>query len=114
MGKPDFHPACVVCRGACCESITLDLRSENADVQRWLDLHGQRVVGGLNLACACSALREGRCTIYDDRPRVCRDYAVGSAACLAAIARRRPEPARAVILARLEGPDHGATGQAAG
>jgi Fe-S-cluster containining protein len=60
---------------------------------------------------ACIALRDGRCSIYEDRPKVCRDFEVGGAECQsrqmvpwanAGQPQRLTEAGRAYLLGRLE------------
>lgn len=84
---------CGVCRGACCESITLDVQFGTDDLQRFLELRTKPVlVDGRyqrNFNVPCSALMDGRCGIYPHRPQVCRDFAPGAPACLATVRARR-------------------------
>lgn len=81
--------ACERCKGACCETLVVPLRANDPDTQRWLTYHGTGVRNGLRLECACSKLKDGRCSIYADRPQVCRTYEVGSKECREAIHERR-------------------------
>lgn len=81
--------ACEVCGGACCETIIVPLRSNDPDVQRWLKFHGDPVKEGIRFECKCSQLKNGKCSIYQDRPGVCRTYEAGSEACRKAIKERR-------------------------
>lgn len=92
-----MNHACQLCRGACCESITLAVNATDPDTARWIDFHGTRTADGLNFACACSMLKDGLCSIYSTRPKPCADYQVGSDACRSAIARRRPEQAAEIL-----------------
>ena len=85
-----MHPACSLCRGACCEAIILPVKARDSDNQRWLEYHGEMTDFGIYLECKCSKLKNGKCSIYQSRPNVCLDFPVGSPGCLAAIARRRP------------------------
>ena len=80
---------CELCKGACCESIVIPLKFEEADAQRWLGFHGTEQENGIRLDCKCSKLRHGRCTIYDSRPDVCRVFEVGSPNCREAVKTRR-------------------------
>lgn len=92
---------CQACRGACCESFIIpaaDLRPPGGDERRWLELHATAAEGflgrrELSFECRCTALTaEGRCGIYGERPKVCRDYRPGGWDCLATVkARRTPE-----------------------
>ena len=88
---------CDLCRGACCESIALPIRYEDADAQRWLAYHGTETPGGIMMDCKCSKLKNGKCSIYQTRPEVCRVFEVGSVGCLDAIRRRRPFKAGEII-----------------
>jgi Fe-S-cluster containining protein len=87
-----MNNACEICKGACCESFTIDLsgiKGRFPDDYRWLSFHGTQEPGGLRFDCACSKLKKGKCSIYDDRPELCKKYKVGSVQCLKAIATRR-------------------------
>ena len=84
-----MHPACKLCRGACCESIYLPLSGLNADGIRWFLAHGKPMAAGVELECACLHLRDGRCSIYETRPDTCNIYQVGGEACQSVIRRRR-------------------------
>jgi Fe-S-cluster containining protein len=81
---------CDICKGACCESIVLPLAFKDEDTQRWYALHGKDERGAVRLECKCSALKHGKCTIYDTRPEVCRVFAVGSPECRNSVTQRRP------------------------
>jgi len=39
----------------------------------------------------CNHLKGGKCTIYDDRPKLCRDFEVGSKKCFIAMKGKNPE-----------------------
>lgn len=94
---------CEICKGACCESIILPISFKDKDAQRWLDLHGERSEMGIRLDCKCKALVDGRCSIYDDRPEVCRVFEVGSAGCLLALNTRRDEETISRVLEAIGG-----------
>ena len=85
---------CAICRGACCETIVIPL-SADADTNRWVLLHGISQGGILSsvkvsLNCRCTALTvEGACSIYEDRPDLCRIYPAGGPACLDVVRVRR-------------------------
>ena len=83
--------ACEICKGACCETFSLGVTQKNADFYLWLKYHGTAVESGIRFDCQCKMLVDGRCSIYEDRPKICRDYQVGSRACLKAIEERRYE-----------------------
>ena len=85
---------CQSCEGACCETFYLrdiDLRVPTADVRHWVRLHAISVENGwIEFPAQCSALdTAGRCSIYEDRPQVCRDYKAGGVHCLEAVRKRR-------------------------
>ena len=80
---------CLTCRGACCETIVIPL-SDHADTNRWVTLHGVAVGEKVALDCRCSALTGGgECSIYDDRPELCRTYLAGGKECLETVRARR-------------------------
>jgi len=87
-----INKACEVCKGACCESMTLQLsEADNVDEKRWLVLHGKLYNDWVELPCPCSMLVDGKCSIYETRPDKCDKAQVGGFDCIFAISRRRPE-----------------------
>jgi Fe-S-cluster containining protein len=100
------RPDCRTCGGACCEDWAIpiaDLRPPGSDELRWIALHGTvEKTGHIRFEVRCGELApEGHCQIYEDRPRVCRDYEVGGQRCLAAIwSRRTPEERERILLTR--------------
>jgi len=94
----DVGMKCSACGGACCESLTLNIKTESPDMNRWFELRGRVLpVGGIEFECACTKLALGQCTIYETRPQVCRDLAPGGSDCLAFVQRRRtPEQYQAI------------------
>jgi Fe-S-cluster containining protein len=57
----------------------LPIVSDKDGYYSWLVMHGVEIVFSHGLMCArvnipCSRLENGRCTIYDNRPQMCRDY----------------------------------------
>ncbi len=69
---------CDECGGKCCQGILLPMTSDHS-VNRWLELHGKghTLIGQefVYIDARCEMLGEdGRCTGYEDRPQVCRDY----------------------------------------
>lgn len=93
MSEP-IHPACALCKGACCEGIRLPLGpfKGKEEIDRWLEYHGMAEEQGqaVYLECRCTKLVDGLCSVYSSRPRVCRKFGVGSVGCMKAIARNRP------------------------
>lgn len=83
------HPACNLCRGACCESVIIAVPDPSD--QQWLDLHGTPTEAGTMLRCRCSKLRpDGLCGIYETRPKTCRVFEPGCVGCRLAIRELRP------------------------
>jgi hypothetical protein len=89
--------ACMICRGACCETIVMP--PIPGDAGTWLALHGKALDGGrVELATPCRALGVcGMCGIYESRPQNCRDFAVGGPLCRDTVRRRRPEDAEQIL-----------------
>jgi hypothetical protein len=92
-----MHAACNLCRGACCESLVIDLPA--GPVGDWLAAHGAAIAGpAVELPTPCRHLcASGTCTIWQNRPTPCVDYAVGSPACRATVLRRRPARAAEIL-----------------
>ncbi len=98
--KPKKTPSCDGCNGICCRHIALEIEEPTSKRQYdhiiWYLLHeGISVfVEGdgkwyLEFSTPCSALdARGRCTIYDERPRICREYAVDD--CVRHVAESEP------------------------
>lgn len=99
--KSLINPGCAICKGACCEGFRMPVDLfRNKDVQRWFNLHGQPVTEDrVYFQCPCTKLKEGLCSIYPDRPDICRKFLPGSAACGDAIRLRRPEQKEAIFAA---------------
>ena len=92
-----MNKACEFCGGACCKSIILNLnRILDVDSLHWFQLHGEQGKNGTRLNVACTKLVDGKCSIYERRPGVCRKFLVGSVACLEAIKKHCPEKLEAV------------------
>jgi len=60
----------------CCEDIWLPLAvTPNEDIKRWIELHDIEVKGNkARIKNKCSKLKDGRCSIYEDRPNNCREF----------------------------------------
>lgn len=78
---PDDLPACAGC-GLCCHLVV--------ELRPWDDVPADLVAVREGVRCmdqhgdgACVALDSGShlCTIYEDRPQTCRDFARGEALC---------------------------------
>ena len=70
--------ACKQC-GACCRSLSMQVNSDHDDFHRWLSYHGGEVKDRfgnphVRFNIACTKLEGGRCSTYEDRPNICRDY----------------------------------------
>ena len=80
-----MNNTCRLCGACCCRYLTLPLAPEStfdAEAKRWLELHGITIGNGkLIIPLRCSKLLNGVCTIYETRPKVCRDFAVDGEAC---------------------------------
>ena len=76
---------CDNCNGACCRSVTIKVQAMTDDQVRWADMRGKVTGGCWRIKSPCENLGpRGACTIYYDRPEVCRQFAEGGAECLAA------------------------------
>lgn len=70
------------CGGACCEYMIFWLNPEQCppDTQRWYELHGCKVdrlsakMVAVHVPIPCTKLVDGKCSIYEDRPEMCRNY----------------------------------------
>lgn len=84
---------CAICRGACCESLTvgLDLTDLPPDARRWVRLHAVGAKDAqVTFAARCTELSaEGRCQIYAERPQLCVAFEIGGHDCLATVRRLR-------------------------
>ena len=83
---------CAICKGACCESLLFPYGLEtNDDELEFLKARGRIIGPFIEVETRCPHLAScGSCGIYATRPRVCREYAIGSHLCLSTIAARRP------------------------
>jgi hypothetical protein len=66
---------------------------DTSDLQRFLELRTKPIqINGAfhrNFEVPCSALKDGRCVLYDVRPDVCRDFVPGSLPCFNTVRGRR-------------------------
>ena len=89
-----MHPACVICEGSCCKFIRLKIGPVDEDTKRWLEYHALAIdESSVQLGVRCCHLQSGKCGIYENRPKVCQVFQVGSEACLYA-AKRSLSPAK--------------------
>ena len=78
---PSVH--CSDCEAACCQ-LTVVLMPED-DVPEWLIQHNSHgpdtLAKGEDGWCAAIDPNTSRCTIYDQRPTICRKFTMGSPGC---------------------------------
>lgn len=89
--------ACELCGGACCKSFTIPTAAMQGEAGEWLAYHGKQEGAVVRFNCQCTMLHKGKCKIYEDRPKVCIDYKVGSQSCLTAIKMFIPHKEKAVV-----------------
>lgn len=60
----------------CCEDIIIPLGYKiPEDMKRWIELHGIETESkAIKLKVSCLKLKDGKCSIYEDRPDICREY----------------------------------------
>lgn len=82
-GEQDASVPCGECTGCCISSYPIPLRPDDhvalvrvpAEFLRLPAVTGGGAARmGYRVDGSCPLLQSGRCTIYDDRPRTCRDY----------------------------------------
>jgi Fe-S-cluster containining protein len=61
----------------CCTNVQFELFSE--DHERWARLHDLKVVSNdgrkfVRFDVPCTKLKKGRCTIYEERPQMCKRF----------------------------------------
>jgi Fe-S-cluster containining protein len=81
------HPACEICKGACCKYFALWKSSFRPDVAGWIALHGKDEGKAVIFDVPCGMLKDGKCSTYDARPEICRNGKPGEFSCLDAITR---------------------------
>ena len=86
MAKATYQPDCDKCNGLCCRHIALELgkpsTKQDFDNIRWYLMHTDIQVGVdhdgdwlLDVPTVCKHLgKDHRCQIYEERPRICKDY----------------------------------------
>lgn len=84
--------ACQLCHGSCCESVVATRDASNEAMWDWLCYHGEVNGDTVKIPTPCRMFKDGLCTIYPTRPKMCRDFLVGSPLCLAMV-RTRPNKA---------------------
>jgi Fe-S-cluster containining protein len=63
----------------CCQDIALPYGEANEDEKRWIEYHGIEVLKNkfgsfIKISLPCSKLKDNRCSIYKERPEICRWY----------------------------------------
>jgi Fe-S-cluster containining protein len=51
----------------------------------WVKLHATVETDRVRLNQACSMLKDGKCSDYENRPKACRDYPVGCESCIKSV-----------------------------
>ena len=103
-----MNPACEACGGTCCKGLFLDMtKGMSGDEKRWMELHGYKRGTFVRFDAQCSKLVDGKCSIYDIRPGICRYSKVGGPECLNALKQLAPEKYEK-ILALIQYPQSGA------
>jgi len=109
VGKRMIHPACSICKGACCEYFIIPYKVRLEGNKKWIEAHGylnhHPVVGknGVEITIPCQYLDSlGRCLIYDKRFPACKEHPVGGDMCINAIKKMRPEDERKKIMEAME------------
>lgn len=79
-----MNEKCFKCGGSCCIGLVISPTPESLS---WYAMHGEVEGDRVFLECECKHLKLGKCSIYEDRPQMCKDYEVGSEACRNAVKR---------------------------
>ncbi len=84
---------CLECKGACCEMLVVPFFPNAVALEYW-GARGQLLreedETSVALDTRCPKLtRVGRCSIYENRPKICADFKVGGSGCLEAVKMRR-------------------------
>lgn len=82
---PEYNVDCATCDAACCrlQVLLFDDRYVPDRLIEWSDWGGQVMRRLDDGWCAGLDRTTLRCTIYAQRPQVCRDYVMGGSDCLA-------------------------------
>jgi Fe-S-cluster containining protein len=101
------HNPCLMCKGACCEYMVLDVTHMSASGIEWAILHGREYTGFaydpkktiVEIDQQCRWLTMGgKCRNYEERPQVCRAFKPGNPLCIEAVKRQREQPEQNRIL----------------
>lgn len=96
-----MHPACKECRGACCELITFSYKADET-LDQYFQVRAKKTDLGYSFESICPKLKDGKCSIYENRPHICDVYKVGCDACKNAIKLRRSPKQQKKILSLLD------------
>lgn len=108
-GTFSSNPMCEQCGGACCEAITLDITpfAQSSDFVRFIEFRslpqvrevdGKQIVNMRMFEARCLMLKDGRCCVYHQRPRMCQVFEPGGKSCISTVlARRTPEEAQKIL-----------------
>jgi Fe-S-cluster containining protein len=63
----------------CCEAIYLPYPEDSEDIKRWIKYHDIEFVKNskgtfIKIHNKCSKLKDGKCSIYEDRPEICKIF----------------------------------------
>lgn len=100
---------CEKCGGACCEAVTLDITpfAQSSDFIRFIEFRsvpqvrqvdGKPTVNMRMFEARCLMLKEGRCQVYDQRPKMCVSFEPGGSNCVSTVMARRTSEQAAEIL----------------
>jgi Fe-S-cluster containining protein len=98
-----MHPACEVCRGACCESLLVPVLRAPSTLAFYATRGDVFTVLGqphdiCELPTPCRHLDScGACSIYESRPSACHTFEVGSRECRLTVKRRRATKADKIL-----------------
>ena len=75
---------CLDCGGKCCTGLIVIIEDDeeifNDDTLTQNQYGLRTMITNKNLKCV--ALKDGKCSIYDKRPKVCRDFKIGNECCI--------------------------------
>jgi len=81
---------CVKCRGGCCKRLSVEVYSnDNVPLDFLIVRNKSFYMRKSKDHRTCIALIEGKCSIYKNRPQVCRDFCVDNSRCQALQKRRK-------------------------
>jgi len=88
-----------MCKGACCEVTYFNapLDEDHNRLMEYKSVFIDEENGRLFYRCGCKKLVNGLCTIYDSKPKICSEFAVGSVLCISCVNELRPKKAKAIL-----------------